>query len=856
MPGNLVSSSFSKGEVTPELGGRVDIASYKTSLATCRNMIVRSYGGVYNRFGTQHIGFAQGTGQGGAGAKSRLRRFRFNTADVYILEFSPLVMRVIRNDAYVLDTVKAVTAIALIGGVAQLTVTSHGYAPGDMLIFDNTFVGANLLLGRTAIVGATTTNTFTILDPITGLAISNIGSPYVSGGNSGHIYALATPYTAADLLTMTFVQSADVMTITVQDQVEHSLTRSGDAAWTLTSPTFAPAIPAPAGLSVTPNVTGTAGYSYVVTAINAVNGEESLPCAAVTIANGATPANNTLAWTPVPGFTVSLYSVYLGSNGVYGFIGDTPNAGFLDSGFAADLSTTPPLATNPFAGGNDPATAMYFQQRLIRAGSTANPDTLYCSQTGLYYNMSVSQPTVDSDALTFTLTSREVNQVRHMVPIKQDLIAFTAGQEWRITANGAAFAAPNLAILPQSAWGSGYLEPIVIGLTILYVRENGMTVRSARYTYLSDAYTGEEISLLSSHLFKPSAQITSWAIGITPDPIVVSVLSDGTATCLTYQEEQQVTAWTRWDTAGLFEAVEAARPDLASDSLDDEIYFVANRLVNGVNNVRTVEKVRPRRFSDVRDAFFVDAGLTFDNPIPITNISLAGAAVLITASNHGLANGAIVAISDVLWQPTYDASWNLIAPSQLAGNNQAVITVLNSNQFTLNGVDSTGWVPYLSGGNARACSITFTGLYHLEGVAVMVLADGNVIPGLTVVNGSITLGSAAARVHIGRQFFSDVGTQSLEAPQGSIQGKEARVPSATVRVVNSRGWLQGQTNTDLLEARIRQFEFINDPTQMFTGDVIATLGSDWDKNGTVFIRQAYPLPLEILDIIPAVELED
>ena len=62
MPGNLIESSFSRGEVTPELGGRVDIASYKTSLATCRNMIVRSYGGVYNRFGSQFLGFAVGSG--------------------------------------------------------------------------------------------------------------------------------------------------------------------------------------------------------------------------------------------------------------------------------------------------------------------------------------------------------------------------------------------------------------------------------------------------------------------------------------------------------------------------------------------------------------------------------------------------------------------------------------------------------------------------------------------------------------------------------------------------------------------------------------------------------------------------
>lgn len=864
MPGNLVESSFSRGEVTPELGGRVDIASYKTSLATCRNMVVRSFGGAYNRVGTHFLGFAAGTGQGGAGSKSRLRRFKFSTTDVYLLEFSAFRMRVIRNDAYVLDTLKAVTGASVSGGVATVTVAAHGYATGDMVVFDDTFVGAGLLQNRWVVVGTTTTNTFVALDPITGGNIASIGShAWSSGGNAGHVYYIATPYTVDDLPLLSFVQSADVMTVTVADQLEYQLTRSGDAAWTLTAPTFAPTIQPPIITSVIPNPAniGSTEYDYVATAIDANTGEESLPSAPFTITNGADPTttawNNAITMTAPVGFTVALYSIYRATNGVYGFVGDTPNLNYYDVNYANDLATTPPAAANPFASGNVPGTAMYYQQRLIRSGSVANPDTLYCSQVGLYNNMSSSTPTVASDALTFTLTSREVNAVRHMVPIKQEMICFTAGQEWRITSNGAAFSAPNLEILPQSAWGTGYLEPILIGLTILYARENGLSVRSARYTYISDAYTGEDVSLMSSHLFTSSSSIVAWAYGITPDQVIVSVLCNGTAACQTYQEEQQINAWTRWDTAGGFESVEAVRPDLTSDSMDDEIYFVVNRAVNGYGNVRTVEKMQARRFTDVRDCFFLDAGLSFDNPIAITNISLAGGNVTVTAPSHGFSTGNTVSISDVVWGATYDASWNLVEPQQLTGNNQNVITVSDADTFSLNGVSSAGWLPYVGGGNARACGTVFTGLYHLEGEQVSALADGNALLGLTVTNGQITTGNPVARLHVGLQYFSDLGTQSLEAAGGgSIQGKEARIPFCTLRVVNSRGWLQGQQPSDLLEAPLRQFEDVGDPTVMFTGDVIVTMGSDWEKNGTVFIRQPYPLPLEILDIIPAIELED
>ena len=47
-----VQSSFTSGELAPSLYGRVDFARYYTALKTCRNFIVRPYGGVINRAGT------------------------------------------------------------------------------------------------------------------------------------------------------------------------------------------------------------------------------------------------------------------------------------------------------------------------------------------------------------------------------------------------------------------------------------------------------------------------------------------------------------------------------------------------------------------------------------------------------------------------------------------------------------------------------------------------------------------------------------------------------------------------------------------------------------------------------------
>src|SRR5262249_6471774 len=58
-------------------------------------------------------------------------------------------------------------------------------------------------------------------------------------------FTLSTPYAAADLATLKYVQSADTMTLTHSKYAPRKLTRTGHAAWQLTPIIFAPSTPAP-----------------------------------------------------------------------------------------------------------------------------------------------------------------------------------------------------------------------------------------------------------------------------------------------------------------------------------------------------------------------------------------------------------------------------------------------------------------------------------------------------------------------------------------------------------------------------------------------------------------------------------
>ena len=100
---------------------------------------------------------------------------------------------------------------------------------------------------------------------------------------------------------------------------------------------------------------------------------------------------------------------------------------------ANDVTGTGAVVTPAITGveANSPACSTYYQQRQVYGGSTSQPQTLWFSGAGTFNNMAVSQPTRDSDAITRSLTGRQVDEIRHLVPVGTNLMILTAGAEWR-----------------------------------------------------------------------------------------------------------------------------------------------------------------------------------------------------------------------------------------------------------------------------------------------------------------------------------------------------------------------------------------------------------------------------------------
>lgn len=151
-----------------------------------------------------------------------------------------------------------------------------------------------------------------------------------------------------------------------------------------------------------------------------------------------------------------------------------------------------------------------------------------------------------------------------------------------------------------------------------------------------------------------------------------------------------------------------------------------------------------------------------------------------------------------------------------------------------------------------AAASTLTGLWHLEGKEVQVLADGAVFPDVTVVNGSVTLENAASVVHVGLGYNSDAQTLpiALEGAPAGGQMLRKNVNAVGVRYTQSSLLKAGPTFTRLTDyAERNTTDPYDSPPALRTGEARLAIGANWSSDGPVCIRQDKPLPLTVLSIV-------
>jgi len=153
--------------------------------------------------------------------------------------------------------------------------------------------------------------------------------------------------------------------------------------------------------------------------------------------------------------------------------------------------------------------------------------------------------------------------------------------------------------------------------------------------------------------------------------------------------------------------------------------------------------------------------------------------------------------------------------------------------------------------------MTISGLSHLEGEQVSVLADGNTVYGLTVAGGSITLPRAASKIHVGLPYDMVIQTLPIDSGEtGEVRGSVKSVSDVRIVVEKSRGGWIGSSRSDLIEIKPRVQADQYDPISLKSDTFRVNIQPQWNKNGQIYIEQKDPLPLAILAIIPKVDIGD
>jgi hypothetical protein len=150
-----------------------------------------------------------------------------------------------------------------------------------------------------------------------------------------------------------------------------------------------------------------------------------------------------------------------------------------------------------------------------------------------------------------------------------------------------------------------------------------------------------------------------------------------------------------------------------------------------------------------------------------------------------------------------------------------------------------------------------SGLGHLEGKTVSILADGAVHPQRVVTGGSITLDVEASTVIIGLPIEADLQTlpMALQLQDGSFaQGHRKNVNKVWLRVYRSSGIFVGPSDDNLVEAKQRTTEPWGTAPGLKSEEIPIVLSPSWGDSGQVYIRQSDPLPLTIVSVTAEVAI--
>lgn len=804
-------ASFTAGEITPKLFGRTDISKYDSGAATVENFLVQPHGGVTRRPGTRYVAEVKNSANA-----VRLVPFEFNVEQSYVLEFGPTYFRIYKDGGQVTSGGSPVE-VSTVYTASDLDTLKFAQAADTMYV-----VSPNhpiYKITRTSHAAWTITEVDLARGPFQDQNITTTTLTSDARSGSVTLTASANTFVSTDVGRLIKLQDGfiKITAYTSATEVDGTVQELEDGrseiapSYTATTISFHEGDPDVTGLEHNDRIEDTAA-NFI---------DEGFK-AGQTIVISGTASNNTTDGFLLVDVTDSVLTLAPGAD----LAAEAAGSSFTVEG---KLEAKDDWALGAFSDTTGyPRAVAFYEQRLVFAGTSGQPQTLFFSQGGDFENFEAGIE--DDDAMVYTIGSNQVNVIRFLASTR-NLVLGTSGGEFVVRAGGAdeAITPTNIQIKQQTKHGSSDHTPILAGNAVLFIQRAKRKVRELQYNFDVDGYVAPDVALISEHITESG--LTELAYQQEPDSILWGVRADGQLACMTYKREEQVIGWSRQIMGGAFGAGNAVVERLVTipgDLDEDQVWMVVKRTINGATK-RHIEYIRDFDFgTDITNAIFVDSSLTYTGVADTLASTLTAGATTITLtdSTSFSATGAVKIGDEII---TYTGN----ASNQLTGCTRAVV-----------GVD----VEHASGATVTQAAISLSGLDHLEAATVSVLGDGSVHADKTVASGAITLDRYVTKAHVGLSYNSTLTTLRVDAgsAMGSSQGKLKRINEVTVRLYRSVGLKVGRdaNNLDIVPFRSSADE-MNAAIALFTGDKEIELNSNYDTDGQLTIRQDQPLPMTV-----------
>jgi hypothetical protein len=228
------------------------------------------------------------------------------------------------------------------------------------------------------------------------------------------------------------------------------------------------------------------------------------------------------------------------------------------------------------------------------------------------------------------------------------------------------------------------------------------------------------------------------------------------------------------------------------------------------------------------------------------------------AFGNGIAEvESVAAISNTVTSSRGEDTLYMIVKRTVNGSTVRYIEYLQPFDFGSNIEDA--W--FLDSGllYSGSATTTLSGLSHLEGQTVSILANGSTHADKVVSSGAISLDRSVTKAIVGLKYTSKLQTMRIESgsADGSAQGKVKRIQEITARFFETVGAEIGSnsTQTDLIPFRDSSMA-MDQAVKLFSGDKQIEFNSDYETDGFVYIQQEQPLPMTITALFPQLNTYD